>query len=744
MKPTQLSKTVEPFLEVPTYDYQSDSWDTTVFYTREEFREFALTLFKEPGLYQFDECSFKFNEQGRLWNQFGYYCEAPYNSKDYRAYWDTEKDKCRKGVIYKNGDKTWYLTRQYYMWLNFLPIIDKEKSTTSFPEVRDAQYHMALYELLAELHYKHAVILKKRQIASSFFHAARLINRFWFEDSNVLKIGAELKDYVNSEKGTWGFLNGYRDFLNEHTAWYRPCDPDKDMAWQQRVKVNINGRDTNKGNKSKLTATSFEKKATNGVGGPCTEFFHEEAGIAPKMNITYRYMKPAMRSGMITTGIFIAAGSVGELSQCGPLKTFMEKPEANDFYAVTTDLIDENGTIGKSGLFIPEQWSMKPFIDEYGNSMVKEALKALDEEFKRMKENLTPEDYQLEVSQRPRTIKEAFASRTVSKFPTHLVTKQKQRIQDKEYPYEFVELKRNVEGKIEPKPTNKIPLSTFPVDPKLVDKTGVLVVHERPKPNSPWGTYYGSIDPVSEGKTTTSESLCSIYIYKNPVEVTTVDEHGNPKTFVERDKLVAWWCGRYDDINKTHEMLELIIEWYNAWTIVENNISLFIQYMIQRRKQKYLVPKDQILFLKELGSNSSVYQEYGWKNTGNLFRTHLLSYLIEFLKEEIDQDVDEAGNILKTYYGVERILDIMALVEMEEYGDDVNVDRLVSLAALIAFAKVQQANRGLQKRVENKEKLENSGEKFKLIVSPFRHIGGASRSQRGNMTVTRNPFRHYR
>ena len=49
----------------------------------------------------------------------------------------------------------------------------------------------------------------------------------------------------------------------------------------------------------------------------------------------------------------------------------------------------------------------------------------------------------------------------------------------------------------------------------------------------------------------------------------------------------------------------MIIEWYKAWTIVENNISLFIQHMIAKRKQKYLVPKQQVLFLKDLGSDNS-------------------------------------------------------------------------------------------------------------------------------------------
>ena len=114
-------------------------------------------------------------------------------------------------------------------------------------------------------------------------------------------------------------LNEYKNFLNQHTAWYRPADPDKVFSWQQRIKVRISGRDTYKGNKSIITGTSFEKDPTNGVGGPCTYFFHEEAGIAPKMDMTYEYMRPATQSGMITTGMFIAAGSVGDLNACEPL-----------------------------------------------------------------------------------------------------------------------------------------------------------------------------------------------------------------------------------------------------------------------------------------------------------------------------------------------------------------------------------------------------------------------------------------
>lgn len=730
------------YISVPTYE--NGSWSLTDFQSREEYRDFILTLFKEPGLYEFDQTSYLFNEQARIFQNQGFYCDAPFRTKDFIKYWDSEKDKCRKGVIYKNQGKTWYLTRDYYMWLNFLPIFDKEEKKFGFAKVRDAQYHMALYELLAELHYKHAVILKKRQIASSYFHMAKFINTYWFEQGAILKIGASLKDYI-SEKGSWKFLNEYRNFLNEHTAWYRPADPEKTFAWQQQIKVRTNGRDTYKGLKSTINGYSFEKDPTNGVGGPVTYFFHEEAGIAPKMDDTYGFMKPAMRSGMITTGTFIAAGSVGDLDQCGPLKTYVLNPEENDFYAVHTNLIDNDRTHGLSGLFIPEQWSMPPYIDQYGNSLVEEALIALEEEFARLKKNLTPEAYQLEVSQRPRTIEEAFATRKVSIFPPHLLSHQLKRIEEKAYSVEYLDLYFDQDGKVQDKPSSKIPIREFPITKKTEDKTGVICVYERPIKDAPWGTYYASIDPVGEGKTTTSESLCSIYVYKNPVEVIKDDGNGNLTNYIDRDKIVASWCGRFDDLKKTHERLELIIEWYKAWTLCENNVSLFIQHMISRRKQKYLIPKDQILFLKDLGSNRSVYADYGWKNTGTLFKQHLLSYGIEFLKDEIDTDTNENGEVTKIYYGVERIPDPMLLVEMQQYQYGLNVDRLVAFCALVAFAKVQQSNRGLQKRVEiTADKLDYSTKMTKLNMSPFRHIGRSNSNSNLQNGPRKSAFRNLR
>lgn len=729
----------EIYQDIPCWD--NGIWTTVSFDSREAFSGAIAEIFSEPGKYGFDETSYQFNTEAIKFRDQNVYCLAPFRSKDFISYWDDQKQKCRKGVFYINGDKKWFLTRDYYMWLNFLPIFDKEQQKFDFAKIRDAQYHMALYELLAELNYKHAAILKKRQIASSYFHISKLLNQLWFEAGVTLKMGASLKDYIN-EKGSWKFMSEYAAFLNEHTAWYRPMSPDKVLMWQQKIEVRKGDRKTEVGLKGTMQGMSFEKDPTNGVGGPVKYFFHEEAGIAPKMDQTYEYMRPAMRSGMITTGMFIAAGSVGDLSQCNPLRDMILNPTSKDIYAVETDLLDAKGTIGLSGLFIPEQWSMPPYIDEYGNSLVEAALKALDEQFAKWKDELSPEDYQLRISQHPRNIEEAFAHRSVSVFPPHLVAAQARRIEEKEYAYEFLDIMTDENGKPIVKPSNKQPIKEFPITKKTEDKTGCLVVWERPIKDPTFGQYYASIDPVSEGKTTTSESLCSIYIMKAPVEVTKVTGT-ETETYLEPDKIVAAWCGRFDDLNKTHQRLELIIEWYNAWTLIENNISLFIQYMISRKKQKYLVPKSQIMFLKDLGSNTNVFQEYGWKNTGTLFKAHLLNYAIEYTKEEIDVETKSDGTIVRTKYGIERIPDPMLLTEMREYAPGVNVDRLVAFCALVAFMRIQQSNRGYAKRVimdDAAKNLQKSENLFKLNKSPFRHMG---RGQLANgQKFKRSPFKN--
>ena len=72
------------YKSIPTYE--NGNWSDTIFLTEQEFVDFLLSIFKIPGEYNFDETAFVFNAEATKFNSQGYYCNAPYRSKDFTKY----------------------------------------------------------------------------------------------------------------------------------------------------------------------------------------------------------------------------------------------------------------------------------------------------------------------------------------------------------------------------------------------------------------------------------------------------------------------------------------------------------------------------------------------------------------------------------------------------------------------------------------------------------------------------------
>lgn len=715
---------------IPTREFNG-TWAYTSFVNREDFRNFIKGIFKEPGEYDFDEISYEFNREARNFNEKGIFCDAPRHSKDYIEYWDSMRERCRKGVIFKGANgKVWYLTRYYYHWINFLHIGAKISGKFEFPTIWDTQYHVYLYDILAELHYKNNVTLKKRQIAWSYMRMCKMYNNYIFENSYVGKLVASNKKYIDNTNGSWKMLNEYSNFTNKHTAWACGNSPDKVFEWQQKVELKTeDGRKIFVGTDATIIGITTDKDPASPVGGRVSELNYEEGGIAPTADETYGYMLAAMKQGNIITGMFTLGGSVGALDQCGPLKKFLLAPDDNDFYGIDSNLLDENGTTGITGLFIPEQWSYPPYIDKYGNSQVEQALDYLNNYYAEQKVKKSPEEYQLIVSQGPRNIKEAFAMRTVSKFPAQHTNAQIRRIEEGEYPIEYVDLIRNESNKIEMVPSQRRPINKYPLDMKTEDKRGVTCIYEPPVPNPPPNMYICVIDPVETGKTHTSPSLAAATIYKLDTIVSTEEIIERPKTgkenmqsleeqwgpmklkkpevrkdikvteHLEGGGEVASWCGRYDDPDETNEQLSRLVELYNAKVMCENNKPGFISYMRSKKRQKYLAMKHEMLFDKEMNVVQNSHQPYGVGMTPRLWK-QLLDWGIDSLSEVLREEYDEEGNVIKIHYGVERIKDIMLLKEMQAYEDGMNVDRLVTYCILRGWIKSLQAAGLIRKKIE--------------------------------------------
>lgn len=707
-------------LEEITHDWNNYTY--TEFDIKPQLAQNLKDYFKEPGKYGFNNVFSLVQLPMAMYSKHGYYCPFPEGTFDFITFWEKEKEKCMKGLFLHDNinQKSWYIPGDYYMWINYLMIYNKEKKGFSFPDIRDVQYHLALYVNLAECMDKHSAVVKKRQVASSYYHAARLINKLWFFEGAKLKLLAY--NEIPHLQTTWQYLSEYRNALNTNTAWYRPMKPDTIYHWVQQTEINDNGKKQYIGLKSELKAKAMSDDPTGGVGGATSYVFYEEAGLSPNMEETFLFMEPAMKEGEILTGQFMAAGTVGDMEQSKALKRFIYEYNNYNILGVDNRYVSVEGNIKETGLFIPQQWGMKPYIDEYGNSMVDQAMDYLIEKRKELKQKMDYRQYNIFVSQEPIYLDEAFTVVRESRFPVTLIKKQIDAINDESnnpnnpYRYEIVNLERKENGVIECETSNDRPVDVFPTPKDYPNKKGAIQVWERPILGAPPGTYFASIDPVAQGKTLTSNSLACIQVFKNITEETiTPDEQEKTiRNHINYGGLVCTWTGRFDDLDKTNDQMLKIAEWYNAQMIVESNVSNFIQFVISKKKQNMLIRSNQFMFLREMNSRAYSVYDYGWKNVGTIFDDHIVEYAIKYINQILyTETIDEKNGIYRNTYGISRIKDKMLLQEMLMYGNDYNSDRLIAFAACAAFMEIYNNNRKQYVKLKTNEK-NNSNKQIPL------------------------------
>lgn len=1068
------------YKNIPLYNVKQDKWEEVSFSSQEEFAHKLDSLFSDKCEYHFDETSLHFNKHAKHFDKHGCYHNLTPKTKEWIEWWDFEKLKCTKGVFFKNGDKEWYLPREYYDWLNFLKLANKEQDGAfTFPYVLDIQYHLALYEKRAECHNKHAILTKKRQMASeqphsepvlgeygwttmgelkigdkvmspygklvsildksfhknaevyeltfqdgrsvkcgiehnwkffdqkgrkykiiqtkdilkstlfskntyrfsvdqtnpiefeekqlkidpyilgvligdgsltgnsinfrcddrdlqikniifdklgedytynkskekittchkysiiykkrfdfkdkdsiyginpliralkaynlmgcnsyskripfdymnssiaqrielvqglmdsdgfinsngkdicftscnkllcedllyilrslgvsccisdfktffrvrisgkikfdlfkldrkrerqklrenqksftrtnlvsikkldykedssclildsedhlyitrdflithnSLYHCGKLYNRYCFSNNSVNKIFASNETYLTGENGIWKFFSGYKEFRIESTAWKRYNLPDQDLSWMQRREyLDSGGNKRYKGTLSTLTGISTRVDATKGVGGYSTYGYHEESGIAPKLDKTYRFFKSAVEAGNRATGMFIAAGSVGDLAQCIPLKNYMYAPEENGFLGVNNYWNDKSGKPIVTGLYIPEHWGMPGFIDEYGNSKQEEALKYLLEKYAAMEKSTSvkKEEYYTEISQHPIYLEDAFRHRKVGEFPTDKLQRQQERIKERE--------RTGIYGDGRKKPIkclltsddkgevimtySDLPIEhEYPIKPNNIDKRGVVTIYELPEENPKMGTYFGGLDPIEVDITVSSDSIASLDIIKKRVEVEYKDDKtGKIEKRIEGGKLVATYRGRFNTVEETNEQMWLLIKMYNAFVLVERNKPNFINYMKRNgRANLHLAREKDIPLFKEESLNSAYKTEspFGFNKGSNTTINSVWKYFKDFVKEYFQEEFGfiykTDGSVLKTFTGIDKVDDYWLLEELIQYDETnlKNFDRLVSFFAAISLWKIKESNSPIEKvkYTDKTEQIEN-------------------------------------
>jgi hypothetical protein len=650
---------------------------------------------KKVGEYKLKD-THKWRERGIYFQENEYYTDLVEDTHDWNEFWDEEERRIMNG-LWIDG---FYIPGLYYFYLNYIRIYRKQDNTYEFPDVYDMDYHTFLcleHAVLLKLDF---AVIKKRQSGFTLKFCVPLIRELFFsrgspnyiatfEEAQVLKTWTEV-------------IEPYREHLNTHTAWYREFTPSKPLNWRTAKQViSESGRNITVGRKNSLKGLILSKSPSKGVGGGAKWILGDEAGVNPVLSKFKGYIDSMMYYGNVKTGTIIFSGAVGELKHLeGGLKDYVQYPEKNGFYAVDNIWDKDNEFSGKKcGFFVPESWAYfgvdddptsefygQPFIDEHGNSFVERAEVYIRKKREGLIGENAKEADKFSISQAPLTLAECFQYRGDNVFPTDLINPQIAKVEKNEDHGTFIDLYRTQDKVVKHKLLSKYdhkPILEHPIDPKRKDKDGVMQVWEFPPPNrQTYGVYWAGVDIVRDSESVNSPSLNVIHIYKG--------SHNLSEEYTE-DRIVAKYMSRPKDKMDWFQKALLLLEWYNAEALVENNVNWFIEQGIIAKQQFRLAKAPQ--WSKDLTPQGTAHltKPYGVVMTPKLHEK-IIDAISSYIKEPIFTSYDENTGEPTIHCGIERIRDLQLLKELVNYRpkkeyEKGNYDSLISFGLALLHAK---------------------------------------------------------
>lgn len=437
--------------------------------------------------------------------------------------------------------------------------------------------------------------------------------------------------------------------------------------------------------------------------------------------------KPSFTSPFGWRCVPIVSGTGGTLSANSDAEKYFTNPESHNFLPV--HFPNKKKTYG---LFISGLYRMEGKVkSKFGEYITKETgilipanseLNILD--FKEKSDEKSREVIQLELDaalkdkdakaylkQRmyfPEDPDDCFLTDDGNDFPIDALKEHLTYLETANLMAESVILYRKNDNTVEYKtaPIHMKPIIDFPVTNNTF-KDAPVVIYEHPMENPPTALYIAGSDPYNTNSSKNSESLGSTYIYKRLYD---------PAGGTFQDTMVASYVARPDTMKEWHQNVEMLLEYYNATCLPENEGGTFIQYFDQKNKGHMLV--DGYSFLKTITPNTSV----GAGRTKGLPATvgvinFCMNLLLEYTKEEIQIGTHEDTGMPIIKMGLVRILDPVLLREMIGYNKkDGNYDRIVAfrhaLACNVYYNKIYPV-------VKFRQDQDNKPSPNRYVRSPF-------------------------
>ena len=604
-------------------------------------------------------------------------------SAEYKPFFEFHKDLCLNGAmmdgVYINPFLYWHLN----IWHTEVDVIDERGRISqkyANPYLRDNEWVVTNEIDRAHQEKRGLVILGIRRFAKSVIEASYIAWGATFdENSQNIIAGLNAPDIkLITDKIDKGL-----NFLPEAWRWQRIED-----NWKNQVTLGIRTkageripfsqilvRNLDEGNNEEAIAGTKPRKLIideigkgsflrgfqaavpgfttpfgwgcspilTGTGGDMKKFLDAKSLMFDVDNfnfLTYNNEKDERR----VHGLFISYKYRMEAKEESTLGKFLQQPETSDLHNIKMLVSDEEKALNITNTNL-------------------ERLKKAGDRIAYLKEKMY---YPLEVD-------DIFLNEDTNIFDIEAAKRQKFRIMEQGKTGTPVILFHDGE-KLTHEFTDKQPISNFPL--KATDlKDAPVVIYEFPVENPPYGLYVAGVDPYRQGKSAYSSSLGAVYIYKRMHDLT-----GEKY----QDMFVASYVARPDKKETWEEQARLLIKYYNARALCENDDISFIEYMKSKGDAHYLEKQPQ--WLMEVVPNTTVKREYGVHRSSDKIRDYLHNCLKKYMEESILIERDENGDITKEVRGVTKMFDPVLLEEIIQYNDVDNFDRIIAAELAIAQA----------------------------------------------------------
>jgi len=380
-----------------------------------------------------------------------------------------------------------------------------------------------------------------------------------------------------------------------------------------------------------------------GTGGDMKKFMDAKSLMFDAENfnfLTYNNEKDTSR----VHGFFISYKYRMEAKEPSTLGAYLDLPQSSDLHNVEMQVSNEE-----------------------------KALQITNDNLERLKKAGDRLAYLKEKMYYPLEVDDIFLNEDTNIFDIEAAKRQKSRLLQQERTGIPVVLFHDGE-KICHEFTDKQPITNFPLKNSDL-KDAPVVIYEFPIENPPYGLYVAGVDPYRQGKSEYSSSLGAVYIYKRMHDIT-----GEKY----QDMFVASYVARPDKKETWEEQARLLIKYFNARTLCENDDISFIEYMKAKGDAHYLEKQPQ--WLMEVVPNTTVKREYGVHRSSEKIRDYLHNCLKKYMEEVVYLEKDEDGNTIKELTGVTKIFDPVLLEEIIQYNDQGNFDRIIAAELAIAQA----------------------------------------------------------